>query len=402
MGFRAFAAFLLKIAAMMALGVASFAPAHAQWQSVPASGPVAAPVSQTSREPAVEPVVEQGMSGSPACPAFPEPTVILDYGSRYAADSEDRSDLDAKADEAVTKALADADNFVRQLADLSNAAMINPAIAAENAGCVIDGIYDWATAGAFSQLDTENAELTYPSRLAGVAAAYRQVRPLVTDRAAEKSTIETWLQTNAEAMIRYWNDDAPPRARVSNLRAWAAFAVTEAGLLLDEPDFLDWASDSQSLILDTQLEDGSLPVEMRRGKYALHYQLHALAPLTVSRLLLCQAGHFASADDIARLRKGVEFALDGISDPERIAQIAGKQQSLPSGLVNQQKFEIAFLEAYLSLIDDVPLDLKLRPLRPLSNSKLGGDLTMLYRFSGVSASSCIAADGPPPAAAVDE
>ncbi|WP_176086574.1 alginate lyase family protein [Martelella sp. HB161492] len=382
MGHKASAAFFLTISATAMAMTVSIAPqAQAQWQ--PASELPSAPAPDASGP------------ESQGCPVFPDPTVRLDYGSRYEADSQDRSDLNAEADAAVTKALEDADNFVRQLAELSNAAVINPDVAADNAGCVIDAVYAWASAGAFSELDSANAEMTYPSRLGGIAAAYRQVMSLVPGRQDEKQAIGAWLRTNASAMIRYWNDDAPPLARVSNLRAWAAFAVTEVGLILDEPGFLDWSADSQSQILDTQSDDGSLPVEMRRGKYALHYQLHALAPLTVSRLLLCQAGRMDSADHMARLRKGVEFALAGIDDPASVEQITGDRQSLPRGLVNQQKFEIAFLEAYLSLFNDVPLDLSLRPLRPLSNSKLGGDLTMLYRFSKVSAADCASPDGLP-------
>ncbi|AJY46339.1 alginate lyase family protein [Martelella endophytica] len=90
--------------------------------------------------------------------------------------------------------------------------------------------------------------------------------------------------------FNYWDNEAPPMARLGNLRLWAAYAVTEAGLILDRQDFIDWALESQRAVLSTEEADGSLPYEMRRGAYALHYQLHALAPLAASAALLCHAG----------------------------------------------------------------------------------------------------------------
>ena len=79
------------------------------------------------------------------------------------------------------------------------------------------------------------------------------------------------------------------------------------------------------------------------------------------------------------IEKAVGFALAGIEDPSKVAEIAGVHQSVPQGLAEQEPFTVAWLEAYLSLVSDGDLDRALAPLRPLSNSKLGGDLTLLYR-----------------------
>ncbi|WP_152534405.1 alginate lyase family protein [Martelella sp. AD-3] len=327
---------------------------------------------------------------SEACPVFPAPTVTLDYGSRYEESGSDRSELDAAGNAEVDLALKDADEFIRQLDGLANDALVNPVLAKTRADCVISGIAAWANAGAFSALETENAKMTYASRVGGIASAYRQVRDKTEDLAEQKTAIEAWLRKNADFLTEYWSNDAPPKAKMGNLRLWAAFAVTEAALILREPDYINWALDSQRTILATVDENGSMPYEMRRGAYALHYQLHALAPLTASAALICHNDYSYTEDEQAAIEKAVAFALEGIADPAAVALIAGKPQTVKQGLNDQEPFSIAFLEAYLSLESDAALDRKLAPLRPLSNSKLGGDLTLLYRNNPAMQPGCFA------------
>ncbi|MBB4121420.1 alginate lyase family protein [Martelella radicis] len=314
-----------------------------------------------------------------ACPAFPPPTVTLDYGSRYEESSSDRSELDAAGNAEVDQALKDADEFIRLLDGLANDVLVNPVLARTRADCVISGIADWANAGAFSALETENARMTYASRVGGIASAYRQVRDKTENLSEEKTAIEAWLRKNADFLTDYWSNDAPPKAKMGNLRLWAAYAVTEVALIVREPEYINWALDSHRTILATEDENGSLPYEMRRGAYALHYQLHALAPLVASAALICHNDYAYSKEEQAAIENAVTFALDGIADPNEVALIAGKPQTVKQGLNDQEPFSIAFLEAYLSLVTDATLDRKLAPLRPLSNSKLGGDLTLIFR-----------------------
>lgn len=317
--------------------------------------------------------------GDAVCPQFPPPTVTLDYGSRYDESSADRSTLDEDSDAAVDAALKDADDFIRQLAGLANDARANPGIAVFNAGCVISGIEAWAAADAFGNLESENAKMTYSARIGGIASAYRQVRDLTDDLADKKTAIETWLKKNGDFLIDYWDNGAPPKAKLGNLRLWAAYAVTEIALILKSQDYINWAFASHRDVLATVADDGSMPYEMRRGRYALHYQLHALAPLTASAALICHHDYAYTPEEEAVIRKAVGFALAGIENPSIVAKAVGVYQSVPQGLENQEPFTIAWLEAYLSLVSDGDLDRKLQPLRPLSNSKLGGNLTLLYR-----------------------
>jgi poly(beta-D-mannuronate) lyase len=313
------------------------------------------------------------------CPEFPEPSVSLEYGSRYKADSKTRSEKDVESDKQVTAALKPSDDFVRQLTEISNAALSDPKVTDEATRCVVMAISRWAMADAFSDIRTLTAEISYPARVGGIAVAYRQVLPFAEEYAEERATIEDWMRSRADAIIAFWNEDAPPLVKQANLRAWAALAITQIGLILDEDPYLEWALLSQRIILDTEDEDGSLPLEMRRGKWALHYQLHAMAPMAVTSALLCQSGYRNPEPYEQLLEKAVAFSLDAVEDPGIAEQITGKAQTVVAGLDNQKPHAIAWLEAYLNFSFDTDLDKRLAPFRPMTNSKLGGDLTMQFR-----------------------
>jgi len=313
------------------------------------------------------------------CPDFPEPTVSLDYGSRYKKDSKTRSEKDVESDTEVTAALKPSDDFVRQLSDLSNKAVSDPDLRQEATRCILSGIADWAKADAFGDIRTMTAKISYPARVGGIASAYRLVLPFAEDYPAERKSIENWLRQRTDEIVDYWNTDAPPKAKQANLRAWAALEVTQAGLILDEPSYLDWGLLSQRIILDTQDPDGSLPLEMRRGKWGLHYQLHAMAPMNVTTALLCHAGYRNPKTYEELLDKAVRFSLKAIEDPSLVKLKNGKKQTVEPGLDNQEAFVLAWLEAYLNFSFDPQLDERLKTMRPLSNSKLGGNMTTLFR-----------------------
>jgi poly(beta-D-mannuronate) lyase len=314
-----------------------------------------------------------------SCPEFPKPSVVLEFGSRYKDESKSRSEKDKNSDEEVTKALKPSDDFVQDVTKISNRALEDPELRDVVTECVIGAVHDWAEADAFSDMRTMNARISYPARVAGIAVAYKQVRPFAEDYAEEREEIESWLGRRADEIVEFWNNDAPPLASQANLRAWAALATTQIGLILDEPSYLDWSLLSMRIILDTQDEDGSLPLEMRRGKWGLHYQLHAMAPMTVSTALLCQAGYRNPEAYEERLDEAVAFSLKAIGDPGIAEEITGKEQTVEAGLDNQKTFAIAWLEAYQNFNFDPEFDKELQDFRPMNNSKLGGDLTLLYR-----------------------
>ena len=117
---------------------------------------------------------------------------------------------------------------------------------------------------------------------------------------------------------------------------------------------------------------------MSRGKYALHYQLHALAPLVVAAALLRRQGFDLGGECDGALQRIVGFAVADLEDGALTQEITGKVQTFFDGTRDLEGFNLAWAEAYLSMFPDPKVDALVREWRPLSHSKLGGDQTALW------------------------
>jgi poly(beta-D-mannuronate) lyase len=313
------------------------------------------------------------------CFAPVDPVVSLGFPSRYAADSKTRSDFDAAGDAAVTAALKPIDDFISDLASTSNDAQSGEGDKAVLAAdCVLDRIAAWAEADALSDLKTENAQMSVPSRVGGIAFAYANAVPFATEDPARRAVIEDWLHARALQTIAFFDAYAPPRVNRNNLRAWAALSVARIGLTLDDPRLIGWADVSVRLVACTISDDGSLPLEMQRGDLALHYQLHAVGPLVLTAALLEEKGSdlFAACD--RAIPRAVSFTLMALQDPAIVEPLAGEAQSFAKGDEKVEAFEIAWAKAYLAFVDDPAVAALAGTYERLSNSKFGGDQSLLW------------------------
>lgn len=331
-------------------------------------------------------------------PAVP-PLVRMDIPSRYKADSKNRSDFDAEANAAVEAALKPVDAFISNLVRAANKALtasappevttpptpVDPeeaAAAAETAlvaaDCVVDRIAEWATADALSGLDSQGANLSAPSRIGGIAMAYAQVRALSTpdDR---QPAIEAWLAARTRVTMTFFDTEAPPKSSQNNLRAWAALSAAQVGVLLDDAEILDWASASISLVACTANADGSLPNEMWRGKLALHYQIHATAPLVVGAAVLATArpGLFEVCD--AAIPRIARFTIAATQDPTLVEARAEAKQTFNADPTKLKPHEFAWIAAYLTQIDDPEIATFGAQFKVLGNSKLGGKQSLIWQ-----------------------
>lgn len=312
----------------------------------------------------------------PDCPPGTDPVVTLGFGSRYTDDSANRSDFDEDSDRAVTAALKPIDDFINDLARLTDR-LHDPETEAEvtqeAAECVIALIQPWAEADALSDLKTQGANLSAPSRIGGIAFAYGAAIAARPELASDE--IEDWLAARARQAMTFFDTQAPPRASQNNLRAWAGLAVTRIGLILDDPVLIDWGAGSAELVACTAAPDGSLPNEMWRGRLALHYQLHAVAPLVTTAALLPDRDLFAICD--AAIPRIVRFTLVGLDDPTPVEKITGKAQSV-GGAKKPRDFELAWVPAFLRFNPDPELAARIEGIEKLGNSKLGGDQRLLW------------------------
>jgi poly(beta-D-mannuronate) lyase len=320
----------------------------------------------------------------PECPAAAEPVVALGFGSRYTDDSKNRSDFDEESDKAVTAALKPIDEFIADLARQTD--VVNNPDSGEEARlaaatCVMDLILPWAEADALSDLSTQGASLSAPSRVGGIAFAYAAARTRLPD--AGSPVIDAWLLARARQTMTFFDTEAPTRAARNNLRAWAGVAVARIGLTLDDPVLIGWGAVSATLVVCTAAPDGSLPQEMWRGRLALHYQLHAVAPLVLTAALLEERrpGLFAICDNA--IPRVVGFTVAALADPALVEEITGDKQTVGGPDDPPRDFELAWGPAYLRFMPDPKVEALIKDVEKLGNSKLGGDQRLLWPVSSL-------------------
>lgn len=313
------------------------------------------------------------------CPPAPAPILSLDYDSRYEDEDETRSEIDPDANAEVDASQKPVDDFIRELAAMANQVHEPDAPTAEISDCVVSQIAQWARAGALLDLKSDTVRMTFGSRLAGISLALRQVRGF-GGATADWQDIRIWLSQLSRAQMLFWEEDAPDGARRGNLRAWAALGLAATADVLQDPIMRGWAAWSAEYVICTANSDGSLPQEMTRGRLALHYQLHATAPLVVTARLLSEHGYDLRAACDSALDRIVSFSLSDAQNGARSRAITGEVQSYFDGSRELTGYHLAWLEAYLSMVPDIAAARQTADrFRPLSSSKLGGDQTAMWR-----------------------
>jgi poly(beta-D-mannuronate) lyase len=302
---------------------------------------------------------------------------MLDYGSRYAEDSENRADLDAAADAEADAALQPVDDFLRDLTGRANDALRGADSAA--ADCVMAQMAAWARADALSDLASDTARLTAGSRIAGFALAALQAAPRAAS-AQDVAEVDAWLARLMRAQTEYWETAAPRGARNGNLRAWAALAGAATAHRTGDPALRAWAAWSVAWIACTANPDGSLPQEMTRGRLALKYQLHAAAPLVAAALILSRDGMDLVPGCDGALARVVDYTLSDIASGSATEARTGEVQSFFDGTDTLKGFHLAFVVPWLALDPGAAIDTQALEdaYGRLNYSKLGGNQRLLW------------------------
>lgn len=301
--------------------------------------------------------------------AVPEPVHALAYGSRYEAGT-GSTVIDTAADAAVDEELGPVDDFIRALADAADQG--DPA-------CAMQGLTAWARAGALAELRSDTSKLTIGSRIAGFALVARKLRGALPEDEGWDD-VHAWLNDLMARQRLFWEAEAPDGASRGNLRAWAALAGAAVADLTGDEVTRAWALWSATYVACTAGPEGALPQEMTRGKHALHYQLHAVAPLVVAAAIWHRQGTDLMGQCDGALERAARFAVQDLEDGAMSREITGAEQSFFDGTRQLGAFQLAWIEAYLTLRPDLEMDAAIAEMRPVSNSKLGGVQTGLWSW----------------------
>ncbi len=139
-----------------------------------------------------------------------------------------------------------------------------------------------------------------------------------------------------------------------------------------------WAIERLRLGLRQVTAEGALPLELARGRLALHYHLFALEPLAVLEIMARDNGVALAPAADAALRRLFAFTFHALDDPREIASLARAEQQ-DDWLKGRSPLASAHaVEIWLGRHPDATAGAKLSPFRPYRQRWLGGDVSLLF------------------------
>ncbi|MHA7774470.1 alginate lyase family protein [Roseibium sp. M-1] len=312
----------------------------------------------------------------------PEPVIDLDVGSIYDPDDDTHSKVDPKAQKIYLEKMNAVRSYASEVVRMANRFHAKGDL--EAAACALTWLQDWARADALSSMKTRQAYLTLTRVLSGLALGMMQVMPVAGEMDVDVKLVQDWFVRRAEPLIgEVYGDPMDRASNRQNHRYWGGLAVASIGVVTGRKDFLDWGVESYRLGVCEIDEDGTLPLELARGKRARQYHNHALAPLILIAEIAESNGIDAYGFCNSAIHRLVGFLMTSVFDETEIEQMTGHKQlpipTRPGGYYRGDRF--AWAEPYRARFPDKAAefridDLKLR--RPLYSTNLGGATSTLF------------------------
>lgn len=324
--------------------------------------------------------VGHGSAASKSCDPAPRPfTGRLDFPSKYEGSGASRDTLNDASDQrykTMTLPISDMEKGATRLVDRYMQDGSPQALR-----CVMGWYAAWADAGALlgpAMDHTGRSERKWA--LASLSGAwlrlhFSQSRPLADD-AQEAARIERWLGQIAEQVTREWSS-GDPSEKINNHYYWAAWSVMATGVITDRHDLFDWATGMYAAFARQVDADGFLPNELKRNTRAAGYQVYAVTPVAMMAAF-GKANHVDLAGEGSNtLRRAAERAVTAYDDPAPFEARTGVKQVM--GGAGEQQTKLAWLEPYCWTVRCTGVaSAKLAQLRPLRDTRLGGDLTAIF------------------------
>ncbi|HEV2279381.1 MAG TPA: alginate lyase family protein [Acidobacteriaceae bacterium] len=249
------------------------------------------------------------------------------------------------------------------------------------AQCVIEHTLAAAEDGVFTgKMSSRQAYYVQGWVIGAIGIAWLKVEDSGLETTERKRVVVPWFQS----VVRQTMDFYDTSHAKNNHLYWAGVEAAAIGVACNDRKIFDWAMNAYRVGIAEIQPDGSMPLEMRRGRRALHYHLYALAPL----VYLAEFGevnglHLFAADNhaLARLE---HLCISGLHDNSFFTQHSGEQQDLPErvpaaeqiswGVIWQEHFPDP---ALLQLLQEAP---------SLSYMYLGGLPPGVHHLAGLSRS----------------
>ncbi len=309
------------------------------------------------------------------CHNPPKALTNLHFESIYGNLTKNSSIIDPDAYEAYNEALAPVRTFEMGLTGMANRYVRSDPPRSDTAQCVLAWMKEWAEQDALLGSTNRTGEFVRKWTLGTIASAWLEIRDETALDEDDRRVVEKWIHDVAVAVQRDFSRDKDDRSRQNNHLYWAAWGVASAAMALDDRPMFSWAMEKAEYGIRHIRKDGTLPLEMDRGRKAFNYHVYAATPL----FMLAEAGLANGVDlynenDRALNRLGRRI-LRSADDPQYFVQKTGEPQDLTRTLTPAN---LVWLEVYNARFPSREGRELLKKFRPMRQSRVGGDATLLY------------------------
>ena len=267
---------------------------------------------------------------------------------------------------------------------LAGANLVSPG--AGHADCLLRVLLQWARHDAMTAftLTGENKQgwFQIEATLFAMALALAAVRPDVLHREAELAEIDAWLERAAR--IHFAEPGFEGGTCCNNHYYRRVVYATMIGVLTSQDDLFQSGIRAIYSALEEATPEGALPLEMKRGEMAAHYQNYAVMYLAMIAQIVERQGYpvWSLSLDGTSLHHLVRFNNAILADPDVVTRFSGASHVKLKYWDDPQYF--AWFEMYLAQFPNPAMEAWIAPRRPLYNRSLGGPLTA-YFYRGAQA-----------------
>lgn len=309
-----------------------------------------------------------------SCPSAPKGTKDVEFGGYYADRGSGSSVVDKAAEAAYREATKPLDKFQADLTVMADRYAASKPAEPKFAICALDWLAEWAAIEAMLGKANDQGGYVRKWALATLSASYLKVRDEPALDAAKKQAVEAWIKRYANIVYRDY-DPEQKESRRNNHVYWAAWSVGLAAVVVNDKKLFDWSMDKARLGLRQVTAEGILPLELGRKARAYHYHVFAAAPLVMVAELGLRNGVDLYTERDGALKRLVALVLANFEDDSFFAAKTGIKQDR-SGSSKPSHFP--WLEPYYAHTKDAAAVKVLAKLRPMRETRVGGELTMYY------------------------
>jgi poly(beta-D-mannuronate) lyase len=311
------------------------------------------------------------------CDTPDAPVITLDTQSKYKQDDAQRATIDEEAEETYSEAVEPLRVYGRNLVKTANAYVKSNPKNTAAAACTLTWLDAWASANAMTDMRSKQAQFNLSRALSGFALAYMQIRNAPGLADDQKRRVESWLRTLGRQVVEPMDKNKGTSGR-NNHRYWAGLGATAAGVASDDKQLTRWGIDSARIGIAQVTPDGTLPLELKRGKRARDYHIFAAEPLVTIAELARGQGMDLYAEHDGALQRLVDRVLASLDDPAFFEKATGTKQEPYPGDGGVPSSRIAWLEIHQSRRPSPQAEAVLSEKRPTSSSEIGGNTTLLF------------------------